>query len=87
MRRLVALVAGAGVVLAGAAAVPTAQGAVPVSHAASASRAAGFNPGNVDWHKCPKGTFLRQYGAQCGSLRVPLDYAHPGGRKITLALS
>ena len=24
---------------------------------------------------------------QCASLRVPLDYRHPGGRTITLALS
>ena len=24
---------------------------------------------------------------RCASLRVPLDYAHPAGRKITLALS
>jgi pimeloyl-ACP methyl ester carboxylesterase len=26
-------------------------------------------------------------GVQCASLQVPLDYSHPGGRKITLALS
>ena len=26
-------------------------------------------------------------GLRCASLRVPLDYAHPAGRKITLALS
>jgi pimeloyl-ACP methyl ester carboxylesterase len=35
------------------------------------------------WHPCPAdGAQLR-----CASLRVPLDYARPGGRKITLALS
>src|SRR5580658_2368507 len=35
------------------------------------------------WHSCPaEGAHV-----QCASLQVPLDYAHPDGRKITLALS
>jgi pimeloyl-ACP methyl ester carboxylesterase len=35
------------------------------------------------WHSCStEGTSL-----QCARLSVPLDYAHPAGRKITLALS
>ena len=34
------------------------------------------------WHPCGQGTAM-----QCASLQVPLDYSHPGGRKITLALS
>jgi len=35
------------------------------------------------WHSCTES------GAQmqCASLQVPLDYSHPGGRKISLALS
>jgi pimeloyl-ACP methyl ester carboxylesterase len=37
----------------------------------------------LHWHSCSiQGTSL-----QCASLRVPLDYARPGGRSITLALS
>ena len=35
------------------------------------------------WHPCT----VQGAGLQCASLRVPLDYARPGGRKITLALS
>jgi pimeloyl-ACP methyl ester carboxylesterase len=37
----------------------------------------------LSWHSCTEG------GAQmqCASVAVPLDYSHPGGRKITLALS
>jgi pimeloyl-ACP methyl ester carboxylesterase len=47
----------------------------PVAAAASASR--------LDWQPCTVG------GAaiQCANLAVPLDYRHPAGRKITLALS
>src|SRR5262245_36292445 len=37
----------------------------------------------LHWHSCAvPGTSMR-----CASLRVPVDYRHPGGRKITLALS
>ena len=37
----------------------------------------------LSWHSCAsQGTSL-----QCASLQVPLDYSHPDGRKITLALS
>jgi pimeloyl-ACP methyl ester carboxylesterase len=35
------------------------------------------------WHPCS----LAGATVQCATLRVPLDYRHPGGRKITLALS
>jgi pimeloyl-ACP methyl ester carboxylesterase len=37
----------------------------------------------LHWHSCSTGGA----GLQCASLRVPLDYARPGGRTITLALS
>ena len=37
----------------------------------------------LHWHPC--GGLTAQL--KCASLRVPLDYRHPGGRKITLALS
>jgi pimeloyl-ACP methyl ester carboxylesterase len=48
---------------------------VPAGTQAPASR--------LDWHPCTVGGA----GLQCASLAVPLDYRHPGGRKITLALS
>ncbi len=34
--------------------------------------------GSIAWHGCP--------GGQCATLRVPLDYAHPAGPKIGVAL-
>jgi len=37
----------------------------------------------VAWRACPHVAA----GLQCASLQVPLNYARPGGRKITLALS
>ena len=39
--------------------------------------------GTLSWHAC--GGQLP--GMECSSLQGPLDYANPGGRKITLALS
>jgi pimeloyl-ACP methyl ester carboxylesterase len=38
---------------------------------------------SLHWRACGSGN----PGLRCASLRVPLDYAHPAGRKITLALS
>src|SRR5215469_8491348 len=37
----------------------------------------------VHWHSCT----VSGIDMKCASLAVPLDYAHPAGRKITLALS
>ena len=37
----------------------------------------------LSWRACPKVA----PGLQCASLQVPVNYAQPGGRKITLALS
>jgi pimeloyl-ACP methyl ester carboxylesterase len=37
----------------------------------------------LDWRACPHVAA----GLQCASLQVPVSYARPGGRKITLALS
>ncbi|WP_405056622.1 alpha/beta hydrolase [Kribbella sp. NBC_01505] len=47
----------------------------------------------IDWHQCAlsaddaEGKALDQAGAQCGDLKVPLDYTRPNGPKITLAMS
>ena len=48
------------------------------AHAASQTRAAALH-----WHPCT----VSGFSLQCASLRVPLDYSHPAGRKISLALS
>jgi pimeloyl-ACP methyl ester carboxylesterase len=37
----------------------------------------------LSWHSCT----AQGANLQCASLQVPLDYSHPNGRKITLALS
>ncbi len=37
----------------------------------------------LSWHSCPS----EGPSTQCASLQVPVNYADPGGRKITLALS
>ena len=47
-------------------------------------------PGAISWSSCPDSDPVeedRLKGLECGSLTVPLDYAHPDGEKITLALS
>jgi pimeloyl-ACP methyl ester carboxylesterase len=53
------------------------------SQAGQASTGGAPAPAPLSWHSCTES------GAQmqCASLRVPLDYSHPGGRKISLALS
>jgi pimeloyl-ACP methyl ester carboxylesterase len=45
-----------------------------------------FTPPPIQWGACADPN-LRQAGATCGDLVVPLDYAHPDGAKITLAVS
>jgi pimeloyl-ACP methyl ester carboxylesterase len=65
------------------------NGSAPAGQASSSparthqALAAGAPPKPLRWRPCPA------YGARlrCASLRVPLDYTKPGGRKITLALS
>ncbi|NBM14388.1 alpha/beta fold hydrolase [Streptomyces sp. GC420] len=61
-----------------------------VTPAASAKEAAVPAAGSVDWSPCPDndpvlGNMLKDL--ECGSVRVPLDHADPGGRKISLALT
>jgi pimeloyl-ACP methyl ester carboxylesterase len=55
----------------------------------SGGSSAGAASGNLSWHPCPSaaGGAPNAGRLQCASLQVPLNYADPGGRKITLALS
>ncbi|MEJ3744010.1 alpha/beta hydrolase [Actinomycetes bacterium KLBMP 9797] len=52
-----------------------------------------FHQQRVAWHGCQHGpedqvgADLDAAGAQCGEVTVPLDYARPGGRTITVAMS
>jgi pimeloyl-ACP methyl ester carboxylesterase len=56
-------------------------------------RLAPFDSQQISWHKCQDGAgdaggkALDRAGAQCADVRVPLDYAHPTGRTITVAIS
>ncbi len=64
----------------------------------SAGTAGGFDPAAAKWHACPADfvqTVHDYYDAlypvskivQCAELQVPLDYAKPHGKKITLQLT
>lgn len=61
--------------------------------AGSAGRLARFYAQHVRWHRCQRGPHdtggktLDAAGARCADIRVPLDYAHPGRRVITIAIS
>ncbi|MEU1799576.1 alpha/beta hydrolase [Streptomyces sp. NPDC019937] len=52
-----------------------------------------FHGQHVDWHACALGPGdqlgrkLDAAGADCADITVPLDYADPGGRTLTVALS
>ncbi|WP_189713373.1 alpha/beta hydrolase [Streptomyces phaeofaciens] len=77
MRRSTVVLCGATVVLAGSLTAVPAGAATPQS--AQAAQAA-----KVTWKKCATDEYPT---LQCASVKVPLDYAKPQGRKITLALS
>jgi pimeloyl-ACP methyl ester carboxylesterase len=85
---LAALAAGlvvAGCAGRGAPASSAAPGSGPAASGAASGTAAGAGSGEavLAWRACPSVA----PGLQCASLQVPLSYARPGGRKITLALS
>jgi pimeloyl-ACP methyl ester carboxylesterase len=82
MRRLTAAAITVGVAMTGVASVPVAQGAQqrPTKPAVRA-----YNPPPLKWGTCADKDLAAF--AECSMLTVPLDYAHPGGRKIKLAVS
>lgn len=51
-----------------------------------AHRWKGYTPPPIRWGTCPTAS-LQKAGASCGMVTVPLDYAHPHGTKIQLAVS
>jgi pimeloyl-ACP methyl ester carboxylesterase len=59
----------------------------PVAQAAKAPpSASGYAPPPIVWGPCANATLVA-YGAECGTLVVPRDYARPSGAKIGLAVS
>lgn len=59
----------------------------------SGTTAAADEPPAIRWHHCQlnaadaEGAELDRAGAECGDLKVPLDYSRPDGPKITIAMS
>jgi pimeloyl-ACP methyl ester carboxylesterase len=76
------LLAVAGCTASGGAATGSSASTAPAS-TATGSAASPAGASALHWHSCSiEGTSL-----QCARLSVPLSYAHPAGRRITLALS
>ena len=69
------------------AAPPAAAGAQSGGAAQATGSAAGIVPGHstLHWHSCA-GLLAQQGVPECAMLSVPVDYAKPGGRHISLAL-
>ncbi len=81
MRKLIVALAVLAVTASGAAVSSRAGAAV-----AATSPAARTATASIKWGPCSDSS-LRQLHAQCGFLKVPLDYSKPGGAKISLAVS
>src|SRR5262245_42234534 len=77
MRKRAAVLCGAAAVVAGSfTAVPADASTSTTVVTASATAVSWKNCGNTDYPTL-----------QCASVQVPLDYKHPSGQKITLAVS
>jgi pimeloyl-ACP methyl ester carboxylesterase len=62
--------------------------AVPAKAGGVAAGAVTLGPSTIKWGACSAASGLQGYpGAQCAMLPVPLDYSHPNGAKIQLAIS
>ena len=85
---VIAGVAAAGAVAAGA----VAAGAVAAPAQAQPDPLYRFEHQAIAWHDCrtnpndPIAAQLAAVGALCGEMRVPLDYRHPDGRAISIAV-
>ncbi|HXP53881.1 MAG TPA: alpha/beta hydrolase, partial [Streptosporangiaceae bacterium] len=56
------------------------------TQARTAAPSASSTTSSITWGTCTE-TDLQQAGAQCGYLSVPLNYSHPSGTKIKIAVS
>ena len=80
MRKLIVVLAAVSVTAGGAALT------LPAAAASATSSAAASSSARITWGKCSDPD-LKKANAQCGFLKVPLDYRHPKGAKISLAVS
>ncbi|MDN3357878.1 alpha/beta fold hydrolase [Actinomadura sp. DC4] len=73
--------------------VLAAAGSLAATSGASRTALSRYYHQTVAWHQCAQGpgddlgTGLDKAGVRCAEVRVPLDYARPGGRSITLTIS
>jgi pimeloyl-ACP methyl ester carboxylesterase len=81
VKRILATMAAAGVLAAGVVLVPPAAAA-----SGPAAAAAEFAPAPITWGACESDALTRAK-AECATLEVPMDYAHPAGAKVSLAVS
>ena len=85
MRRIITTVAAAGLIGAGLVSAAPA-GAQTATARTPAASSVDYTPPPIQWGQCPTQS-LRNAGAQCGLLTVPLDYSKPDGTTIQLAVS
>ncbi len=92
MHGRITAIAAAAVLAAGGAFAAVQASAGGTARTASADLAR-FQDQSIGWHGCQTGPDdklgkgLDSVGAQCGEVRVPLDYSRPDGRSITVAMS
>ena len=82
MRRMIGLISVVGLVAVGIAAAPGASAQVQ----APATEDASAQAGTVRWGPCTDPTLV-SFNAQCGVVKVPVDYDHPNGDQVDLAVS
>ncbi|MEV7549922.1 alpha/beta hydrolase [Amycolatopsis sp. NPDC089917] len=61
-------------------------GTMALAPSATAASASDFDPKPISWGACTRPSLVKA-GAECGFLEVPLDYAKPGGEKVSIAVS
>ncbi len=85
----VLVIASAGLLLAGCVApvhqvtAPTSNPSAQTPPAAAPAGSAKFYTQHVAWSSCPQGT----QADQCATIKVPLDWSHPDGATISLAVA
>lgn len=79
MKRHLGTLAVAGALLGGLLVAPVTASAAPERESATPAAA-------INWGPCDDAS-LKEAGAECGFVQVPLDYSKPGGKKISLAVS
>ena len=85
MRKINALIAATAMAAALGGAAPAVASAA-TTQARTAAPSASSTTSSITWGTCTE-TDLQQAGAQCGLLSVPLNYSHPSGTKIKIAVS